>query len=199
MMSGANDVAFLLDLGAEIQRTTGVTEIVLAGHSNGGMMTHRMWCDVPESFDLFVGISGPPSVAYDNEHVAWEADCVGTRPYWSIVGSQDSVLNASELEPYWSSSNADGPPWLRLSENVINPRRAHQRLRVPLVCSDSGTADPRGDVDQSDARKTIWSACGNTVRLWWVEQNRRRGGHTIADLEADAGFNLAEELADWTP
>ena len=61
MWSQADDIAFLKDLAAWIFHTYGPLIRILAGHSNGGMITQRAWYDIPTSFDAFCPVSGPAS------------------------------------------------------------------------------------------------------------------------------------------
>ncbi|HPH69284.1 MAG TPA: prolyl oligopeptidase family serine peptidase, partial [Kofleriaceae bacterium] len=67
MTSDVDDVGFLNDLASAIRSGTltpalaATARVAIAGHSNGGMMANRMWCEAPATFDAFVAFAGPAS------------------------------------------------------------------------------------------------------------------------------------------
>lgn len=58
--SGIDDSGYLADLIAEISRTTAIdpARVYVAGHSNGGYMSHRMACDHADVIAAIVSIAG---------------------------------------------------------------------------------------------------------------------------------------------
>jgi hypothetical protein len=53
MFSDTDDLLFLNDLFTWIRSNWSGIPLVLSGHSNGGMMTHRVWCEAPELYSLY--------------------------------------------------------------------------------------------------------------------------------------------------
>ena len=56
--NGEDDVAFT-ELAGWARSELLSDTVVLGGHSNGGMMTHRIWCEADGLFDRFVSVAGP--------------------------------------------------------------------------------------------------------------------------------------------
>jgi serine/threonine protein kinase/predicted esterase len=66
MISGVDDVFFLQDLAAALRADTPLPHLerlFLAGHSNGGVMANRMWCESSATFDAYGSLAGPPAPA----------------------------------------------------------------------------------------------------------------------------------------
>ena len=199
MRSGVDDLSFLRDLSAWISTTLQVNNRTLAGHSNGGMMAHRVWCEESALFERYMGVSGPASVAYDQVHPAKDTLCTGNAPYWAIIGNRDRVINVQLDEDFWSIRNAstDNRLYERDRENVINEQRAHKIIRVPRMCQVA-LNDNQG-VETQIGSITQWDACRGRILLWLVNQRlSTENGHSIDQLEARGEFSLAEELSSWT-
>lgn len=94
MTSGQDDVAFLRSLVSHLKSKYGVTKVYVAGHSNGGMMVNRLWCEAPEVFDGFVAFSGPPSQWF----LTNKCQPSVAKPILSVVGSNDEVLQNADWE-----------------------------------------------------------------------------------------------------
>jgi polyhydroxybutyrate depolymerase len=60
--SGVDDVAYLTSLIDEAEDAwgEGVSEVFITGHSNGGFMSYRMACDVPDRIDGIAPLAGAP-------------------------------------------------------------------------------------------------------------------------------------------
>ena len=64
MSSGQDDVSFLRALVSHLRGSLSLPRMYLTGHSNGGMMANRMWCETGDSlFDGFVGLQQGKYVA----------------------------------------------------------------------------------------------------------------------------------------
>ena len=199
MDSGADDVAYLTALSTWIRARLGVQRVLLAGHSNGGMMAHRMWCEAEAAFDRYLSVAGPPSVDYAVEGGVFA--CMGTRPYWSIVGNADKVLGTTGnlMAPTWEIALGANQADAFVNRTVINSIFAHHDLRAIPGCG----AEDGGSLEDSE-QKTMWSACDDTFRLWLVKEpdpsrrGRLLGNHPVDALEADGGFAVAELVAEWS-
>jgi len=171
MVSGVDDVAFLDDLSAALRGGTltnavpAFTRVYLAGHSNGGVMANRQWCESSASFDGYGSLSGPPSVDLraDGGHPCAPS---APRPFLSVLGSADTILQTKDN---WSGTwevNAclqSGAGAAMPNPFLANEEPYNGSVRVPEVCL--GTArEP-----SSTATATTWSDCDGGVTLIRVE------------------------------
>ncbi len=182
MVSGQDDVAFLQDLAAYIESEYGISNIYLAGHSNGGMMANRMWCESPGTFKAYISLAGPASSYY------LSTDCAPTsaRPYFGIVGEQDDVL---QVTGNWTAQTWKINPLLDadfLNPMLIGEWYQHQ-ARSQFTCSEETTATPTGSTDTME----MWSNCGGLIRL----QHLFFAGHMIDSLEAQTLDDLVDTIA----
>lgn len=112
MWSGADDVAMLKDLALWItQQWSGVAR-VLMGHSNGGMMAHRMWLEAPGYFNLYASFCGPMPQFWDQAPIPQPSQL---KPMLVRYSLQDSVLGildgrAGAGNHFWQDS------WLQQPE-----------------------------------------------------------------------------------
>lgn len=96
MWSQANDKAFLQALSTSyVSATWPGRQRVLMGHSNGGMMTHRMWLESPTYFDLYVSFSGPMPHYWDTLPGGIPQPSAGMRPMMIRHSLGDTVLGIS--------------------------------------------------------------------------------------------------------
>lgn len=182
MDSGQDDMTFLQELVQYIKTDFGVDEISLAGHSNGGMMVNRVWCEEPELFNNYISLSGPMSEYYLNYSEACKVD--QAKPYFGIVGSQDSVIQVIgnwnkllwKIDSYYQGSDALLNPFLINESKVYN-------LRKKLRCGKF-----EEEVIESD-NLTTWFSCNSSNVLMRVEG----GEHAIESLE-EAGEIVVRDL-----
>lgn len=182
MRSGEDDMAFLRKLAEFIRTEYGISKVYLMGHSNGGMMANRFWCESPETFDGYIAIAGPASAYYLSHDCAPEA----IQPYYGIVGDQDPALS---VDGDW-----DAPTWTinpRLvasvpEETVVDPTLIGEwalHLRhARTTCETTPTlsqAVRSGNVD-------TWTSCGGYLKV----QRVLAAEHSLESLEALAGFSL---------
>ena len=201
MDSGQDDVKYLADLAQWAKQTLNTDTVVLAGHSNGGMMTHRMWCEADTEFTAFMSIAGPPALGYARSQAS-PLPCTGTKPYWAIVGERDRVLQTTNAlnAGQWTVSetlvNASGNSFI--NPNLVNEIVAHEQLRVPLACPQS---TPTGSVQNGS--RTIWRDCNGAIRLWLIAHPLANGilgplgQHPVSVLEEDGNFTLRDLIRVW--
>lgn len=102
MTSGQDDKAFLENLSSYIlTHYPNINKLGLMGHSMGGAMTNRMWCESSNTFDFYVGVAGPASNHF-NYSGSTPCTPVSAHPYLSISGNQDQVMQTSNGN--WSQS-----------------------------------------------------------------------------------------------
>lgn len=197
MTSGTDDVAFLTELAAWVRTRLGVAKVTLSGHSNGGIMTHRIWCEAGTLFDRYLPVAGPASVHF---RPSGGAACPGTKPIFAIVGDGDLVLQTpgNLSAPTWTIA-----PFFRLlsaagtfvDPDVLNEFLAHKSVRMAALCPGEALAAP-----VETTRRKMYSGCGGKVVTWLVKAQETPtgiGNHAIGALEQDGAFTLTDELATW--
>ena len=185
MISGRDDVQFLRDLVAYISGKYQITKFYLVGHSNGGMMVNRVWCEAPDLFDAYVAIAGSPS-----EHYLLPGTCTPAevRPYLGIVGSADAVL---QVPGHWGDQTWTINPGLVNPAAFVDPVLIGERYfldkRVEIMACGEAVGD--GDADSvTDGAVTTWSYCNNSIKLVRVEA----AFHTFSSLETIAGRSMLD-------
>jgi polyhydroxybutyrate depolymerase len=168
--SGVDDVGYLTALLDEARATYRTSTVALVGHSNGGYMSYRMACEVPERIDRIAVLAG---ATFKDE-----ADCVGTQPVevLHIHGTEDEEV------PYESNPAHAG------AEESIG------RWVTKAGCTASevvGTKDYLGNVDGEETTVTQWSGCdgGRDFQLW----SAAGGDHVF--LPNTTGFK--DDVAGW--
>lgn len=94
MWSQADDKSFLAAMSAYVGTTWPSANKVIMGHSNGGMMAHRMWLEAPTYFDLYVSFSGPMPSYWDQ--AGGIPQPVGARPMMIRHSLGDTILGIKD-------------------------------------------------------------------------------------------------------
>jgi poly(3-hydroxybutyrate) depolymerase len=186
MDSGQDDVAFLQALAAEIRDRFGVSEVSLAGHSNGGMMTNRMWCESPETFDAFIGLSGPAS-----EHFLMPGqECAPSefKPFFGMVGELDDILQVTGnfSEPTYTLVGEDAVNYL---DPVLIGEWAQHVSRAKDVC---GATPALEDVVTKDDVET-WVDCDGSLQVY----DALNLSHGLGMPNADAPTQISDMIVDF--
>jgi polyhydroxybutyrate depolymerase len=191
MVSGADDSEFLQALRREIEQRYATKDVYLAGHSNGGMMANRLWCESTSSFEGYIAIAGPPSAEFGNGRRDCEPD--NARPYLAIVGDNDSVLqtaNGGYEDDYWEVD----PTLVALSrEAFVDPLLLSEveslNARALNACSEFPEAGNAPD-DALEGTVEQWNACDafSLMRIMG-------GGHPIQSLETTSGLRILDLIA----
>ena len=194
--NGEDDVAFLTELAGWARSQLLSDTVVLGGHSNGGMMTHRIWCEADGLFDRFLSVAGPPSAEFNPNEIS-PRECRGSKPYWAILGTEDRVLQTQDLDAeIWTIAPAAQNEAF-LNPNLLNERFAHTALRRVAVCPNNPTVD---EID--DGPRSVFSSCGARLQVWFIRPPRRErirglGQHPISTLEEHGGFTIRGLIVDW--
>lgn len=193
MDSGVDDVAFLQALVAAIQADSSlprVTKYYLVGHSNGGMMTNRMWCESPNTFAAFGSLAGPPSFHLGSGGAHPCSPSV-VKPYIGVVGNSDTALQTTGNmgASTWTLSNYNGssPAWV--TSTVLNDL-LYFFSRVTAKCD--GT--PSGPT--VSGQLSTYTGCSNALKEIIISQatiggTPSGGDHCLADLTASCVTTLA--------
>ncbi|MGE5085364.1 MAG: alpha/beta hydrolase family esterase [Bacillota bacterium] len=193
MISGQDDVAFLQALVASLKADSTlppINKIYLVGHSNGGMMANRMWCQSPTTFDGYGSLAGPPSSHF--ALVGGDQACTPStvQPYIGIVGDSDRVLRSLgnmsaaswSITPVLTTSSAT---WVDANPTVLNEKLFHSR-RVNLKCGGTPAAPV------TSGQLTTYSDCSNSVKLIVISQT------TISGQASGGDHCLATPVATCT-
>lgn len=196
MSSGQDDKAFLQALAAQIRARYGsVRQLVLIGHSMGGVMTNRMWCESPATFDVHVALSGPASATFD----APTTPCTpgsAARPYMGIVGDSDEILRNTgawqadtwTLDPTVVTISAGA--WLN---DTVQGEFRQLRARAASLCGETVSAAGYTTAGNVDA----WRPCAGRLVL----QRVRGAPHGLASMDAlmgpQAPLNVVNAVADF--
>jgi poly(3-hydroxybutyrate) depolymerase len=181
MDSGEDDVAFLQDLVAALQADSSLSAInkyYLAGHSNGGMMANRMWCESPNTFAAYGALSGPPSTQLDAAGLH-PCNPSSVKPFLAIVGDNDLQLQTAGNmgAATWSLSDYNGSSAAWVSSTVLNDLLYFSN-RVSAKCGGSVS----GPV--VSGQLSIYSGCSNDLEQIIVNQTvvsgtTSGGGHCL--------------------
>lgn len=178
--SGQDDVAFLSALAAHARSAWGARSVSLSGHSSGGTMTARMWCEGTPAFDAFFSIAGPmPSADYP--HVGPTCMPLAHRPYAVVIGDRDSKLGVfavGVMDPTPAQAAAG------LTDSILLAEWWRHGDRGENVCGNVTTLE-----SEATAAGPSWSACGGTLRYTVVNG----ADHPIASIEQHAG----QRMLDW--
>ncbi|MDH5572375.1 MAG: hypothetical protein OEY89_11455 [Gammaproteobacteria bacterium] len=185
MLSGTDDSAFLEHISRYIISEYGISDIYLVGHSSGGIMVNRIWCERPDLFKAYISISGAASEFYLSHPCVPET----RRPYLGVIGAHDGVLQVM--------GNLDRPTWDMGSSlpnvNFINPvviNEAFQhRYRSNLMCNEM----PDQLNYRSDGVVDSWINCGGAQQLLLFQS----GNHSVESLEAQSGYKLIDVITSF--
>jgi polyhydroxybutyrate depolymerase len=186
MDSGEDDVAFLQELAAYLQDELEVREVYLLGHSSGGMLANRVWCELPDVFASYISVSGAASAFYTDPNT--ECAPATRAPYFSIIGDQDKLLrvNGNWEADSWTINptavSAEAAAWV---DPALIGEWRNFGARALAQCAEVPTLEDAvssGEVEQ-------WSACDDQLRL----QRVFGAEHKIESIEATASYRVLDE------
>lgn len=177
MVSGQDDQAFLQSLAATLRSRYGLNDVAVAGHSMGGAMVNRMWCESPATFNAYVSISGPASAFY------LQTGCPrgGQAPYRGVFGSADPVIQGQWEATTWAvnPSVVAMQPAAFVDPTMVGEWLAFQ-YRAQAMCGETPTPANAMDVGGS----SVWSACGDRLQVGLATG----AGHDSASISATLGL-----------
>lgn len=190
MTSGQDDKAFLQALAAKVRSEFGLADITLMGHSMGGAMTNRMWCESNATFNRYVSLAGPASSTFNQASTPC-APGSAAAPYMGIIGDADSVMQTAgaweaatwSVNPVVVASSIEA--WLN---RVVIGEFHQQQARTAMACGgvlDSNGFTTSGNVD-------TWSTCAGRLVLKRV----RGADHGVASLDAQMGAASTVDVMD---
>lgn len=184
--SGQDDVAFLNALSTYVKAQYGATSVALSGHSSGGTMTARMWCEGTTSFKAFVSMAGPmPSSTYP--YPSPTCTPLAPAPYYMVVGGKDTKLTmfATGLLTPTQEEIAAG-----LTDSILVSEWRRHVDRSLGTCGES----PSMQGASRSATGPTWNACSNRIRYTVVSN----ADHPIASLQQYAGVKMVDLVAGFS-
>ncbi len=181
MNSGQNDKAFLQALAARLHSDYRLTNLTLMGHSMGGVMTNRMWCESNASFDAYVSLAGPASSAFNQAGTPCSPGTSASR-YMGIIGDADQIMQTSGE---WASATwRVNPVVVRASahawdNDVVIGEFHQQQARTQQVCGGSLASNDYTSAGLVDT----WLSCGGRLVLKRV----RGADHGVVSIDAQMG------------
>jgi len=190
MTSGQDDKAFLQALATKVRSEFGLADITLMGHSMGGAMTNRMWCESNATFNRYVSLAGPASSTFNQAGTPC-APGSAAAPYMGIIGDADSVMQTAgaweaatwSVNPVVVASSIEA--WLN---RIVIGEFHQQQARTAMACGgvlDSNGFTTSGNVD-------TWSTCAGRLVLKRV----RGADHGVASLDAQMGAASTVDVMD---
>lgn len=186
MTSGQDDVAFLQALAAHVRATYGITRVAIAGHSMGGAMVQRMWCESPATFDAYASMAGPASAYYLDAATPCNP---GSRPppYFGIFAGSDSVMQNSgrweaetwQVAPLVVAGSARA--WL--DSTMVGEWQMYRR-RAAMMCA----TDPKSSDGVISGDTITWAHCGGQLKLIDV----RSANHAMSSIQETSGLPLVD-------
>jgi polyhydroxybutyrate depolymerase len=210
MTNGKDDVAFLKALVTSFTsdpRFTGIDKIYLAGHSNGGMMVNRMWCESPSTFKGYASLAGPASSHLNPNGGSNPCIPSKSKPYIGIIGNSDTVISTTNKmdSALWTISKAvragNPPTWVDNPPQVMNEINFYSN-KIFSKCSESLTTPT------SASGIDTYSNCGTSMKLIIVKQNTttttggdhcltRLSGPCKTTLAGDTGLDYKQTILDF--
>lgn len=169
--SGVDDVGYLTGLIDEARSLYPVSRVSFVGHSNGGYMSYRMACEVPERIDKIAVLAG---AVYNDE-----ADCIGTGAVsvLHVHGTNDDSV-AYESTPTHAGAEESVGRWVSRAGCETTPAELDAR-------------DYLSQVDGVETTVAQWSGCddGLDMQLWSAVE----GDHTFFPNQQE----FKDDLATW--
>lgn len=203
MYSQNDDTSFLQDLSSYITTTFGIATVgkTLMGHSEGGIMTMKMWHESPTSFRHHCTVNGPSSSYY----VANPVTPSVVRPLLSIQGGMDTTIadyNAYIAGVYTPGSIFDGPLYWQVPSNITRANVAfpNQGTRIGAWVDFQSNLAYNGDPPVTlGSRTSTPIAIGNlllgrnasgSLQQWELDQS----AHQLSSVQACLGTGIANTL-----
>jgi len=174
MTSGQDDLGFLQALATKIRTSyPGVTRTALMGHSMGGTMAVRTWCEANTTYDRYVSIAGP-AAAYYFQPVSCNPGSA-PRPYLGIFGGRDDVMQTTDAWTATTWAIAPGAvataPQAFIDPTMIGEWVSHS-ARTQWRCLTTPAVDAPVS---STAKLTVWRSCDGALE----EQLLPQAGHDL--------------------
>ncbi len=173
MTSGLDDKELLKRLSSYLRLTEGFNSVFLMGHSMGGTMTNRMWCEASSYFDGFGSSAGPMSPTLFNS-------CAPEtfKPYIHVTGLNDRIIQLVEERFTGATINHHDAEFLELDsltrlaggEAFVHPTPEFQNeltsypTRVDWVCGET-TNPPQQIPSPFDWHTEVYNQCNGKIKM----------------------------------
>ncbi len=149
--TGVDDVAYLGGLLDEARTLYPVEHVALVGHSNGGFMSYRLACEVPDKLDRIAVLAG---AVYKDE-----ADCAGTTPVsvLHVHGTLDASVAYASDATHAGAEESVGR-WVTKAGCAGSPTVAARNYLNSLPGDETTVTQYGGCAEDVDVQ--LWSAEG---------------------------------------
>jgi polyhydroxybutyrate depolymerase len=155
MNSGQDDMSFLKALQSALragnvhQSLASISKVYVAGHSNGGMMANRLWCEASADFDGFAAFAGPASVVLHPLNGTSRCNPTSPKPYFGMIGANDETIQTTgnwardvwTINPSLASNASFVNPMLSMRKHSIESRASEPFVLNPWVCRQLGAVE----------------------------------------------------------
>lgn len=200
MNSGQDDKTMLENLAADL-RADGFSKVYLMGHSMGGAMANRMWCESPSTFDGYGSSAGPMSVTVS-------ASCAPSspRPYIHVTGLNDRIIQIIEDRAIGADidHSADvtltldsvtraigGSAFIHAAPEFQNELVSYAD-RVQMKCGQTASAVV-SEPNSSSWKTKTQTDCGGTLKMIQV----RGADHCVGGENVSGSYKCDQPLTTW--
>lgn len=200
MTSQLDDKAMLVKLAADLRRE-GFGKVYLMGHSMGGVMVNRLWCESSTSFDGFGSSAGPmsptlwnscrPSVAKPYLHVTGLNDRILQLIEDPAVGKDINHLNDEFLTLDKTTRAAGGAAFVHPAPEFKNELVSYKE-RVRRFCGETASAPALSPAGLKWTQKTQENCKGALKMIQIRDDDHCTGGKDVA-----GGYKCDKPLNTW--
>ena len=177
MTSGYDDKSMLIYFANYLKTVEGFEKVYLMGHSMGGVMTNRILCEAPLTFDGYGSSAGPISTVNSQD-----CDYSTDKPYIHVVGLNDRIIQIIEEPIIGNSVDHTDDEFLTLNSIVrglspdafVTPAPEFKNgiplypTRVLEKCEDT-VSDPIYEPNELNWEIKINTDCNGTLKLIQVK------------------------------
>ena len=161
--SGSDDVGYVRALLGQVRATVPIdpARIFATGISNGGAMSHRLACEMPETFAAIVSVGG-------GNQLSTLSSCAPGVAVMEVHGTED---------PCWTYATSDASCLANDGQKKLGVAETMEGWATRNACAPTPVERALADVDPADGttvRRFDWKSCRADVSLVRIEG----GGHT---------------------
>lgn len=196
MYSSQNDPLMLKDAASAMRKQFPGARVVLAGHSNGGMMAVRMWMESPTTFDAFISFCGPLPLQFKDASLP-----VSRPPIYFRFSLNDSVLGIRDgvngtgnhfNDPTWSQQ-----PAYQTAEDVVPPPGCGGWLSLPSFYNKVTGRDWSSDLARVAVNPVRRVDTAASYSECFTVDLMSGGSHSLADQQKVTNETAFTTMVNW--